>query len=139
MLYKLSSLFNLQPTLLVLLVGAVLYLTGLIDGNAAVKYIFQGALIISVIYAVTATVKKLLGLDKKVKKSKGVQIVGNSDGQIKETPASEEYAAPVKQPEKPVYFRVKQNPQYVMAEYSDRYELFKITAGELKKIRTDYK
>ena len=43
------------------------------------------------------------------------------------------------QEEKPRYYKLKQNPDYVMAEYSDRYELFLITANGLKKVRTDYK
>ena len=41
--------------------------------------------------------------------------------------------------EKPKYFRVRQNSDYVMAEYSDRYELFKIVDGRLIYVRTDKK
>lgn len=41
--------------------------------------------------------------------------------------------------EQPRYFRVRQNPNYVMAEYSDRYELYLITPNGLKLTRTDYK
>lgn len=37
------------------------------------------------------------------------------------------------------YFKVAQNPNYVMAEYVDRYELFLQTENGLKKIREDYK
>lgn len=43
------------------------------------------------------------------------------------------------QNEQPRYYRVKQNPNYLMAEYLDRYELFFITPQGLKKVRTDYK
>ena len=55
-----------------------------------------------------------------------------------------QYSAPVPpvQPienEKPTYYRVKQNPNYVMADYSNRYDLFKISNGKLIFIRTDYK
>ena len=39
----------------------------------------------------------------------------------------------------PKYFRVKQNPNFVMAEYADRFELFKILDGQLVRIRIDYK
>jgi hypothetical protein len=40
---------------------------------------------------------------------------------------------------KPFYYRVSQNPQYIMAEYNDRYELFYEGKNGLKYIRTDYK
>lgn len=36
---------------------------------------------------------------------------------------------------KPVYYRVAQNPKYVMAEYPDRYELFYDDNGELKFVK----
>lgn len=39
----------------------------------------------------------------------------------------------------PLYFSVKQNKDYIMAEYADRYELYFKDAYGLKKIRTDYK
>ena len=41
--------------------------------------------------------------------------------------------------EKPKYFKVKQNPNYIMAEYMDRYELLVKTESGLKLVRTDYK
>lgn len=41
--------------------------------------------------------------------------------------------------EQPRYFRVKQNRELIMAEYSDRYELYKISGGTLVKLRTDFK
>lgn len=55
-----------------------------------------------------------------------------------------QYSAPIppvipSEQEKPKYYRVKQNPNYVMAEYSDKYELYKITNGKLTLIRTDFK
>lgn len=39
----------------------------------------------------------------------------------------------------PKYYAVKQNRNYVMAEYEDRYELFVKYNGGLKRVRTDYK
>ena len=39
----------------------------------------------------------------------------------------------------PVYYRVAQNPKYVMAEYVDRVELYYETPRGLKYVRTDYK
>ena len=39
----------------------------------------------------------------------------------------------------PTYYRVAQNPKYVMAEYADRVELYYETPRGLKYVRTDYK
>ncbi|MBQ8427100.1 MAG: hypothetical protein IJX16_05015 [Clostridia bacterium] len=145
-IYSILSFFNLHFTLLVGLIGVVLYFTGALDNNRAVLIIFCIILILTIVYAVIASIKKLLGLDKKVKRSKGVQIVPETE-ENRRAPDSadkiqqdfvEEQVATV-QVETPKYFRVKQNPSYLMAEYSDRYELYKIENGALKKVRTDYK
>lgn len=53
--------------------------------------------------------------------------------------AFEEKAAAPAQKEIPRYFRVAQNPHYVMAEYSDRVVLFYETKEGLKYVRTDNK
>ena len=42
-------------------------------------------------------------------------------------------------PAKPNYYRVSQNPKYIMAEYPDRCELYYDTGSGMKYIRTDYK
>ena len=136
LIYKLISLFNLQFTLFVVLIGTLLYFTGTLSNNQTVLLVFQTTLIISVVYAILTTIKKLLGIGKKVKKSKGMQIVEPE----RKTKTEEEQTVSVEQPiEKPRYYRVKQNPDYVMAEYSDKYELYRIGQNGLIKIRTDYK
>lgn len=136
LIYKLISLFNLQFTLFVVLIGTLLYFTGTLSNNQTVLLVFQAALIISVVYAILTTIKKLLGIGKKVKKSKGMQIVEPE----RKTKTEEEQTVSVEQPiGKPKYYRVKQNPDYVMAEYSDKYELYRIGQNGLIKIRTDYK
>jgi hypothetical protein len=114
-----------------------------------VLILFQVLLVFAAIYAIVATIRKLLGLDKRVKKSKGMQIVGGAaESESKKEQAVNNQTLPgqtvasmqeVLVDNAPRYFRVKQNPDYVMAEYADRYELFLITDGGLKKIRTDYK
>lgn len=135
LIYKILSLFNLQPTLAVVLVGALLYFTGVMNANATVRFIFQIALILSFVYALIETVKNLLGLNKKVKKSKGIEMVSVQDEQNKNPQTQQENSSE----RKPVYYRVKQNPNLIMAEYLDRYELFKVENGALVKVRTDYK
>ena len=52
LIYKVLSFFNLQPTLFVSLIGVILYLTGTFKANPTVLFIFQIALIITLIYAV---------------------------------------------------------------------------------------
>ena len=143
-LYKIISVFNLQLTLLLLLVGLVLYATGVFENNQTFLLIYQLVLISSVVYALITTVRKLLGLNKdkkeKVKRSKGVQMVSEEIQQTQQEQQPQVVAMPAQSAvETPTYYRVKQNPEYVMAEYMDRYELFKIVDGKLKKVRTDYK
>lgn len=41
--------------------------------------------------------------------------------------------------EKPRYYKVKNKPSYVMAEYSDKYVLYKINEGRLEEVRRDVK
>ena len=141
--YNIFNALNLVPALFISLVGLVLYVTGTFESYPVVMIIFQLLLIVCAIYAIVATTRKLFGLDKRVKKSKGMQIVSeNSDGEkINKTTSSDskENADTVSSVEKPKYYKLKQNPDYMMAEYQDRYELFLITNEGLKKIRTDYK
>ena len=136
---KLLALLNLQITAILLLLGLVLYFTGTFEQNAELLTIFQLLVVLSAVYAVIATIKSLLGLDKKVKKSKGAQIVSAQN--VKEVDGEQQSQSIMQQTqtEKAVYFRVKQNPEYVMAEYADRYELFRSANGKLVKVRTDYK
>ncbi|MBE7061786.1 MAG: hypothetical protein E7382_04540 [Clostridiales bacterium] len=142
-IYSVISIFNLQLALLVLVVGLVVYLTGAMN-NPTVKLIFDGAFILSVVFAILLTIKKLLGIGKSPKKSKGVQVVNTEQTVQQAQPVQPVVATPIIQsqtvaPETPVYYRVKGNDNYVMAEYSDKYELFLITDGGLKKVRTDFK
>ncbi len=122
------------------LLGLVLFFTGVFENNPALLIIFYVLIIISIVYAILATIKKLLGLDKKVKKSKGAQIVSTEKAE-EQTENTEVTIEPtvVSKVETPTYFKVKNQPDYIMAEYSNRYELFKKTENGLKKIRTDYK
>lgn len=138
-IYKILALFNLQITLLVALVGLILYFTGVFEQNSALLITFYLLVVISIFYAILTTIKKLLGLNKKVKKSKGAQIISEQTEKEEETAIEEQKQEVVYRPEKPTYFKVKNHPDYVMAEYSDRFELFRKTENGLKKIRTDYK
>ncbi len=139
--YKILNFFNLIPAVFIFLLGAVLYFTGVFVKYPVILYLFEGCLIFALIYAIVATIRKLLGIDKKVKKSKGAQIISGKDGgeQTPQTAILPPKTENNNTEKVPRYFRVKQNPDYVMAEYDDRYELYLIKDGNLRKIRTDYK
>lgn len=131
-IYKIIAYLNLQPILLVSLIGLILYFTGVYDNNQVVRICLQVVFILSAIYAIGATIKKLLGFESRIKRTKGAQIV-EEKGQ-EEQPNEQVITV-----DEPRYFRVKQNPDYIMAEFSDRYELYRITDGGLQKVRTDSK
>ena len=137
-IYKIFSFFNLQFTLLISLIGLVLYLTGVFNSNKVVLIIFYLLLVLSIVYAIAGTIKRLLGIQPRVKKSKGAQIINEQPEAVDNNQTQMETVQQVKI-ESPTFYTVKQNNNYIMAEYSDRYELFKKTESGLKKVRTDYK
>ena len=133
LVYGILKFFNLHLAFLVAIAGVVLFFTGALK-NSVVLTVFYVAVIFSIVYAIFTTIKKLLGFGgKKVSKSKGVQIVDeekSSSGDDEEDQDITDY---------PKYYKVKQNPAYVMAEFKDRYELYLKTKDGLKLVRTDYK
>ena len=94
--YKIISLLNLQVTLLVCLIGAVLYLTGVFE-NKVYLVIFYFLVILSIIFSIYGTIKKLLGIGKKVDKKKNVQIL---DGDKEEKKIIEDAQTEVEEQEK---------------------------------------
>ncbi len=149
LVYKIIDTFNLQIALLVFLIGFIVFVIAGVEASGAIFTVFIVAMFASILLAVFGTVRNLLGLDKKPKKKRGAQIVDSQQVVIEEQPktyvasnipqARQEQVEGQYQAQQPVYFRTKQNPDYVFAEFSDRYELYKISSGQLVKIRTDYK
>ncbi len=135
--YKIISLLHLQLTLLVVLLGFILFVIVGIEPNGVIFIIFVIALFLSILVAVVGTVRSLLGLNKKKDKKRSAQIVETPSQPINNFPTPQQNEDNAS--ETPLYFRAKENPNYVFAEYSDRYELYKISNGQLVKIRTDYK
>ncbi len=127
--YKIISLLNLQFTLLIAMVGLLMFLTGLFE-NRLWLIVFYFALIFSVIFSILGTIKKLLGLGKKVDRKKNIQIVEPSEG---------ESVAQNEESDYPRYYRVRCNQNQLMAEFSDRYELYEKRNGEWVMLRTDKK
>lgn len=139
--YKIISLLNLQFTLLIALIGLVLYLTGVFE-NRVYLIIFYFVVILSIVFSIYGTIRKLLGLGKKVEKKKNVQIVDEKKDDETERAKKIEQEDKEETPEKetyPKYFKVKQRENCIMAEFIDRYELFEKRKGEWVRIRTDKK
>ena len=148
-IYKILKFFNLQLTLLVILVGVVLFFAGVFEGNAILEMLFFIILIASIFYGVVATINKILSPKKQDdnKRSK-VEIIKSDDGEVsanaeelnaQNSENSFAFSEPTCAIDKPKYYKVKQNPNFVMAEYLDRFELYEKTEKGLKKVRTDYK
>ena len=140
-IYMVLSLFNLQITLLILTIGAVMFLCGVFETDKTALLIFNLLLILSIIYAIFSTVKKLLNPNG-TKKSKGMQIVNREgENEIKPIEPPQEIKETEMKLKKtyPKYFTVAQNKNYVYAEYEDRYVLYKKENGKYHYVRTDFK
>jgi len=133
LIYKLAKILNLGATFFVSVVGLVVYLAGGFE-DERVKTIFIILFISSVVLALFLTIKKIFFPKKK---NKNVQILKSAKGEEK----TEEVGVVEKQETTvyPKYFLVRQNKNLIMAEYSDRYELYKTENGKMYKLRTDYK
>lgn len=158
-IYFLISCVNLQYAILVLLVGLVLFITGVFTSTPIVETIFFIVLAITIFLAIFLTIKKLLNGKGKRQKKKDVGDVSDfgTESTAKQNQVENENQNVVTLPiteqmeiarengvtEKPVvypiYFKVKQNNNYVMAEFEDRYELYYNSKKGLVRVRTDYK
>lgn len=152
LIYKVLAVFHLQALLFVVVLGVILEVaTGKVfSGTGGV--LFGLAVTFTVIYAVIRTTAGVTNafsglFGSKNKKKAPTPDDDEDDGDepeiIKPQPKEQKHKERKKQKayyrEKPKYFRVRQNSDYVMAEYSDRYELFKIVDGRLVYVRTDRK
>lgn len=155
-LYKIISIFHLQPLLFCAVAGALAEIAfGWIGGSRAGFILFHLLLCLCVVYAVISLIFSILSPRRKREKRRdAAQIVSDFGREAEE---EEKRAEPLRAPapaaddrlwpprphltreERPVYYRVRQNPEYVMAEYADRCELYREAEGRLIYVRTDYK
>ncbi len=154
-IYKVLRFFNLQLALLVVLVGVILFFAGVFEGNVVVEMVFYIILIAAIFYGVVATVKKVLFSYKTEDNKRAKVEIVKKDEEVEtlsqnSVPQQDEALVLTKnntsifqQSERfvkgPKYYNVKQNPNFIMAEFSDRFELYEKTQNGLKKVRTDYK
>lgn len=144
-IYSLLCVFNLQFALLVALIGIVFRFTGLFDKHNSLLIVFFVAFIFALFLAFCLTMRKLLGIGKNKEKDRKIKIIKAEPE--KEQPYQQQGVKPtnIDKPKEeqvsssPIYYRVKQNPNYLMAEFEDRYELYLQSSNGLQKIRTDYK
>ncbi len=141
-IYKILSLFHLELTLLCAVLGCVIEIAyGSVSKSKTSLIVFHVILAATVLYALLRTLgvgKRKKSQKDEEKPKKSVKETEETYENAKHTENFEEKSVPVRE-EAPRYFRVKQNPKYVMAEYSDRYELFLDTDSGYEYVRTDYK
>ncbi len=150
-IYKIIAFLNLQFSLLIALVGLVLFLTGVFEGRGELTSVYLVILICSVIFSLIGTVLKWLNVTPKRKKrgnvkiskdgSNDVEVNANNQPQLdmQQNINNQEEVVNGSLKQYPIYYTVKQNDAYVMAEFVDRYELYLKTPSGLKKVRIDYK
>ncbi len=146
-IYKVIDILNLYLTLFVLIIGAIIYLTGNMENNQTVKNVFILLIIISLGFAVILSVIKLFKIDEKIKKKKAERNAYNGviakpqeeNTKDLETDTEEKTDSLENKKEYPIYYSVRQNPNYVYAEYEDKYVLYYKSKDGLKYIRTDFK
>lgn len=160
--YGLVCFLNLQPIIIIVLLWVILHFTGVTEKYSITTVLLCLGFVLAVLYSILTCLKQLFGLDKKPKARRGAETVNSKENERAESVqdktaeeptftnsgAEQNYGTELsytQEPtlavtdEKPRYYRVKQNASLIMAEYSDRYELYKIADGKLLKIRTDYK
>lgn len=163
-IYFVISFVNLQYAVLVLLVGIVLFITGVFSRVPILQTIFFILLALSIVLAIVLTIRKLIvGTNKKEKKSKKKEVGDVSDFSEKKESESvstlrtednenkvtlpiteqmeiaKENGVKEKAVVYPIYSKVRQNNNYIMAEFEDRYELYFNSEKGLIRVRTDYK
>jgi hypothetical protein len=111
------------------MVGLVMFLTGVFEDRIWL-IVFYFAVILSIVFSIFGTIKRLLGIGKKVDRKKGVQIVGTTAQEQESVTEEQTY---------PKYYKVRSNQNQLMAEFSDRYELYEKINGAWVQIRTDKK
>lgn len=143
-LYYVISFLHLTPLILLLVIGLIIELTtSSISGGGIVAGVFKLLVALSIVYAVLKTAGRILGFGNKRKHKKSTAEIVEPKKRKKLVAESqtEEKSSEIKTKKEvyPKYFKAKQNPNYVFAEYEDRYELFKIEKGKYAHVRTDYK
>ncbi len=147
-IYSVISFVYLQYPLLVGLIGLILWLTGVFNDYPVSQTVFYVVFGLSIFASIVLTIKRLFSPKKKKKEkdseeeSQAEETVKVESVQTVTIPKTERWemeAEMQKAIKYPIYYKVKQNPDYVFAEYEDRYELYFNSVKGLIRVRTDYK
>lgn len=145
--YKVLKLLKLQFLVGVLFVGAILFIFKVIPENTKVLITFIVFATIGLIYFVVGNLHRINKFFNKFHKERDEkeEKIEREKEEISRIIEEEEKIKHEKEEEKeekqkyPKYFAVKEHKGYVMAEYEDRYVLYRRENGKLYKVRTDRK
>lgn len=126
---KLLYQMHLTLALLVGITGLICYWLDVFE-NQTYLILFHVALGLSVFLALY----KIFRIKPKKKEKKPENEKEASNSEVQTTVTETENVV-----DEPKYYAVKDKPGYVMAEYADRFELYKKVKYGLKKVRVDYK
>ena len=135
--YKILKVFHVRFLALMTLLGVIFYYTEVFTNYKKITVCY---VIVLVVYFLSLTLKGYRKITKSKKKNTqngSVKIVSQTQEQEEQSIAVE--SAIKEEVKYPKYYSVKQNANYVMAEFSDRYELYKKTSTGLSRVRIDYK
>lgn len=119
---KIITSLNLSLPFFYLLIGLLLHLTtGIIAKNNDFFYVFHFGVVVVFAVSIWLSVKKIFAVKNKHR------------------PPPPDYMAHIPA-NKPHVFRIKDDPDYIVYEFYDKYQIFhEDKHGELKYVRTDYK
>ncbi len=156
--YKVLKVLKLQFLVGVLFVGAVLFIFNVIPENTSVFIIFIAFAVLGLfvfifgnLHRVTKVINKIekerAKNDEEKEKEKNIENLIErkfdelKDGSKEEPKREEIYQQPaeIKKEKFPKYFSVKGQKNFVMAEYEDRFVLYRRENGKLYKVRVDSK
>lgn len=141
--YRILKLLRIRLLALYLVVCLILQLAfHVFDGRAFVFWIGVGVCGFFTLLSWALFLKRKFTKSKLKRERPKAKEAADGTAEAEEALASDEAAsvkAKKREKERVKYYDVKGKPDYVFAEYTDRYELFHKSAGGLEYVRTDYK
>lgn len=143
-IFDFLTFLNLHVILFVVVVGILLYLLGVFNTVPELVIVYPIVLVLSIIFAISSTINKIINPKSKNKKKKKntqdkdepkVDVKVSNDVNYNEPKVDE----PLDTTKVIRYFKTAKNPNVVVVEYIDRYDLYYKSNTGFKFIRTDYK
>ncbi|MBQ0099531.1 MAG: OadG family protein [Firmicutes bacterium] len=145
--YKVLKLLKIQFLAAVLFVGAILFIFKVIPENTKVLITLIVFVALGFLYFIFGNMHRINKFFSKFQReSKKSEKEENSKEELKEEVITKQEEQNIEnnreetiKQDYPKYYAVKEHKNYVMAEYQDRYVLYRRENGKLYKIRTDRK